>query len=128
MTGAVATMQSTGQTEIGAISRRFEQERRDLAIEISRLFAPFKPVNAGQLPLELNKSVRELRAAIAENRSRKQSVAEVRALDKQVKLAETALKVTNEMKASNAALRAAATVTARQLETLQRQLGKKNQG
>ena len=126
MTGSVAILQSAGQTDIGAISRQFESDRRDLAIEINRLLSVFKPVSAGQLPLELSKSVRELKAAIAENRARKATVAEVRALDKQVKLAEAAVKVTNEMKASNTALRTAAATTAKQIEALQRDLHKKN--
>jgi hypothetical protein len=87
MTGYVAVVQGGGQRQRERMSYVFEYERRELAIAIEALRFQQAGATRDDLPKDISKALRELRAALAKAQSAKEIDMAAKKLARQVELA-----------------------------------------
>lgn len=115
MTAAVAWLQSRGQSEATRRGWGFAQGRRALALDIKRVLFTYRPVVSGNVPVEVAKSVRELRSAL-------NGATEVDRPFK--KIAQTTDAVAKDIQAANRSLKTDLNNLQKQISAAAKKLGK----
>ncbi len=108
LTAVVAVMQSQGQTNLMAETRTFTRARSTLALQIKSVLYDYRPITSGSVSAEVAKSVKSLKASLANGASIEKPYA---------RLAKNVSDAATQVKASSGSLN-------RQLAGLQREIAK----